>query len=200
MNIDELKKDWKTRKTPVEDVGIDQKLSSRLDEYHQIQRKTRLNNVICSILFGCSIIFLWCVVYFMQEASWWVYSGILVLSVEMVLGSGFAWYRTSLKKADHIQVDSYTYITKAIQKLRYRKLFSRYIIPLYSLLLVTGINLVYVDVLSDYSMIWRLMIHFAVSLAIAVFVVLEFRKRIKKQRNEIDPMIVDLKSVKERLR
>ena len=199
MNIDELKKDWKSQKTPKEDIGIDQNLSSRLDEFQQIQRKTRLNNVICSILFVCSIIFLWCVVYFMQEASWWVYSGILVLSVEMVLGTGFAWYRTSLKKADHLRVDSYSYITKAIKKLLYRKVFLRYIIPVYSLMLLTGINMVYVDVLSDFSITWQLMIHFGVSLAIVFFVGIEFWKRLKKQRNEIDPMIIDLQIIKERL-
>ena len=132
MNIDELKKDWKSQKTPKEDIGIDQNLSSRLDKFQQIQRKTRLNNVICSILFVCSIIFLWGVVYFMQEASWWVYSGILVLSAEMGLGSGFAWYRTTLKKAEHRRVDSYSYITKAIEKRKYRKIFLRYIIPVFS--------------------------------------------------------------------
>lgn len=59
--------------------------------------------------------------------------------------------------------------------------------------------MVYVDVLSDFSITWQLMIHFGVSLAIVFFVGIEFWKRLKKQRNEIDPMITDLQVIKERL-
>jgi dolichyl-phosphate-mannose--protein O-mannosyl transferase len=138
-------------------------------------------------------------VYFLGNTSWWVYTGVIIMTVEMIATAAFAWYRNSLKKWGNVQSNSYNYILAAIKKLKYRKFLMIYVMPMYGLLLITGINLVYIDVISELSSTLRWVIHLSVSGILAVFFIVQIARRLKKERREIDPLIEELQAMKEGL-
>jgi hypothetical protein len=138
-------------------------------------------------------------VYFLGNTSWWVYTGVIIMTVEMIATAVFAWYRNSLKKWGNVQSNSYNYIWVAIKKLKYRKFLMICVMPIYGLLLITGINLVYIDVISDLTITLRWVIHLGLSFLMAGFFFLTIRKKFKKERREIDPLIKELQTIKEGL-
>ena len=199
MNIDDLKSDWKSQQKPGSSAKQEIDPTSLLNSFEKVQHKTKKENIILSITLSLTIAFLWGMVYFLGNTSWWVYTGVIIMTVEMIATAAFAWYRNSLKKWGNVQSNSYNYILAAIKKLKYRKFLMIYVMPMYGLLLITGINLVYIDVISELSSTLRWVIHLSVSGILAVFFIVQIARRLKKERREIDPLIEELQAMKEGL-
>ena len=199
MNIDDLKSDWKSQQKPGSSAKQEVDPTSLLNSFENVQHKTKKENIILSITLSLTIAFLWGMVYFLGNTSWWVYTGVIIMTVEMIATAAFAWYRNSLKKWGNVQSDSYNHILAAIKKLKYRKFLMIYVMPMYGLLLITGINLVYIDVISELSSTLRWVIHLSVSGILAVFFIVQIARRLKKERREIDPLIEELQAMKEGL-
>ena len=199
MNIDDLKSDWKSQQKPGSSAKQEVDPTSLLNSFENVQHKTKKENIILSITLSLTIAFLWGMVYFLGNTSWWVYTGVIIMTVEMIATAAFAWYRNSLKKWGNVQSDSYNHILAAIKKLKYRKFLMIYVLPVYAILLITGINLVYIDVIGDMSLILRWVIHLGVSVLMGGFFFYELNRRLKKERREIDPMIEELQAIKKGL-
>lgn len=199
MNLNELRSDWQSMDKPSSFDADNQQFATMLNSFEKIQRKTRKENIFLSILFVLTIAFLWGMFSFIDGASWWVWSGIMIMTVEMIVAGIFAWYRNTSKKWKDLRQNSRRYLSSAIRKLKYRKLLMLMIIPVYTLLLIVAINLIYVEVLSDLRLYWRWIIHVGVSLMIAGFVAFEIRRRYNKEQESIDPLIQEFESLKEGL-
>ncbi|NGP88941.1 hypothetical protein [Fodinibius halophilus] len=197
MNLDELKSDWQSMDKPSTFEVDSKQFKKMINYFEQIQQKTRKENIIMSILFVLSIAFLWAMYSFMNNASWWVWSGVSILSVEMVAAAVFAWYRNTGKKWKQLRRESQQYLSLAIRKLKYRKFLMLVIIPIYTLLLIVAINLIYIDVLSDLRLLWRWAIHCGVSVVLAGFVGFEIRRRYRREQQEITPLIDEFEAIKE---
>ena len=199
MNLNDLKSDWQSMDKPSSLDADNKQYATMLNSFEDIQRKTRKENIVITILFVLTIAFLWGMFSFVDDASWWVWSGIMIMTVEMILAGIFAWYRNTSKKWNNLRQNSRRYLSSAIRKLKYRKVLMLIVIPVYTLLLIVALNLIYVGVLSDLQLIWRWIIHAGVSIVIAGFVAFEVRRRYNKEQQTIDPLIRDFESMKEGL-
>ncbi|TYP94078.1 hypothetical protein LX73_1802 [Fodinibius salinus] len=199
MNLNDFKSDWQSMDKPSSFDAENQQFATMLNNFEDIQRKTRKENIAISIAFLLTIAFLWGMFWFMDDASWWVWSGIMIMTVEMIVAGIFAWYRNTSKKWSNLRQNSRRYLSSAIRKLKCRKVLMLIIIPVYTLLLIVALNLIYVGVLSDLRLMWRWVIHMGVSIMIAGFVAFEVRRRYNKEQQTIDPLIRDFESMKEGL-
>ncbi|WP_211359395.1 hypothetical protein [Fodinibius salinus] len=197
--MNDFKSDWQSMDKPSSFDAENQQFATMLNNFEDIQRKTRKENIAISIAFLLTIAFLWGMFWFMDDASWWVWSGIMIMTVEMIVAGIFAWYRNTSKKWSNLRQNSRRYLSSAIRKLKCRKVLMLIIIPVYTLLLIVALNLIYVGVLSDLRLMWRWVIHMGVSIMIAGFVAFEVRRRYNKEQQTIDPLIRDFESMKEGL-
>ncbi|WP_171032933.1 hypothetical protein [Fodinibius saliphilus] len=199
MNLDELKSDWQSMDKPDSFEVDSESFKKMLSQFEQIQQKTKKENIVLTVLFFLTIAFLWGMFLLMGKHSWWVWSGLLIITAEMVIAGGFAWYRNTGKRWKQLRQESAQYLQLAISKLKYRRFLMLVIIPVYILLLIVAINFIYMDVISDLQLQWRLIIHFGISVALAGFTVAEIWRRYRRECREIDPIIEEFESLKKKL-
>ncbi len=168
-------------------------------ELEKQQQKARRSFWVVGVLFGITIGGLG----YLSFPSWGedirfdIGMGLLVLN--MLVALVFLLRQSLGWQPHHVDQDTKLFLERHLNKLYARKRLTYVVIPVYLLVLVLGINLIYLDVLTGVPETSRLWIHVGVSLAICLTYPLSLRKQQRFFRESLDPLIERLSRIRENM-
>jgi len=92
-------------------------------------------------------------------------------------------------------LSNHEFIQDTIKRLKSKKLTTSFYMWIYTVLLLVGINVGYLEVLKDFESFLRISIHLILSLTMLGFMYFSIRKRVKKNDREIQPIIDELEGI-----
>ena len=95
-------------------------------------------------------------------------------------------------------LDSQSFLTDHIEKLQKRKRVTSNFMWIYTFLLVLGINIGYIDVLKPPEPAFRILAHAVVTIFVPLGNYFAIKKRMKRQKEEVDPLIAQLEQLKQK--
>lgn len=118
----------------------------------------------------------------------------------MIVALCFIWSLVIKWNDKGISLDSLTFIEHVLKKLKLRQQILLWVIPIYILVLVLGINLVYLHTQSDFPLNQRLWIHGTMSLGTFLIYPISYYFYRKSHKKNISPLIEDLQEIKSKLK
>lgn len=190
-NFDDLKNIWQQVKSePVEYNQLISKLK-------RMERKSKIERVLLVFLFPLTIISLMILLPFTKSIYYIISISLLGIGMLMIL---FQMYQSRIKH--NIKQDSLSnkeFVDKMIITFnRKMKITSRYL-WVYTILLIIGINIGYIEVLAEMILFHRILVHFAISIVVTWFMYSAINKRIIKNKRENLPIIENLKKIQDEL-
>lgn len=190
-NFDDLKNIWQQVKSdPVEYNQLISKLK-------RMERKSKIEQGLLLFLFPMTLIALLILLPFTKSIYYLISISLFGIGMLMIL---FQIYQSRIKH--NIKQDSLSnkeFVNNMIMTLhRKMKITSRYL-WIYTILLITGINIGYIEVLAEMILFHRLLVHFAISIVVAWFMYSSINKRIIKNKRENLPIIENLKKIQDEL-
>ena len=187
MELDDLKNIWKEKK------GIN--LSSEPAEYDSLIEtlKKAEKKVIIRYLF-MSFFMAFAVFVFINQFfgpksfSDLTYAGIYLLFTAMISVFLMVWSTAIIMKKDSISNPSIDFLKSVRAKFRRRNMIRKIIIPIYLAAITIGVSLVYIEILSRYSLYVRILAHILVIIFILVISVIASRQENKRYLKTYKPI------------
>ena len=186
-NFEDIKNLWQQ----VKFNSID--LDKLINELNQTERKSIREKVLLMILFTLTLIALMLLLPFTESMYYLIAILLFGIGMLMIL---FQVYKSKFaaKKTEKF-LDNRKYVGQLIKSLnRKMEITSRYM-WIYTLLLISGFNLGYIEALSGMDLSIRIIIHIVLSSMILWFMNSAIKKRIKKNQTEILPLIKKLENI-----
>ena len=189
---DELKnwqQNWQQEKAPLPDSN------TLLQMLNKMEARASRERVLILLAFVLTIGFLiWALPLF--KSAYFI-TGFSLIALAMVILL-VRLFMHKLKPANRIDLlDNKAFLQQQIKSLRWRMRTTAVYMWVYAFLLMAGINIVYFDALSDLSITGRLWAHGCASLFIIVIFVWGVRRRMKKYRQELLPLIEALEDMQQ---
>lgn len=123
----------------------------------------------------------------------WIGAGLVVLSLLLT----FPYFNILAKAPVHSGpgLGGAAYVRSRIEALTRRKSIAKVFIPIYALLLTTGINCVYAELLSTANLVTQLLAHGLTTLTMIGIFLWGLRNYMKKFEKEVSPLITELKQL-----
>ncbi|MEW7277985.1 hypothetical protein ABW636_05265 [Aquimarina sp. 2201CG1-2-11] len=194
-DFDKLKKDWKSVKTTKTELKNDS--NSLIERLKKLQRKIITGNIISSILFIPTIFMVGWLWTAYEKGNTLFYGSLFCLAILILFTIGIFWYRVLFWKTPELDKNVKSFATIMIKKLSYYKWITNIYMPVYSVLLTAILFAYFQTILKDadfWFSFWAYTLTFGWAIGVS-FVGIK-RKR-KKNKKEIDPILHDLKQIKE---
>ncbi|RMG20628.1 MAG: hypothetical protein D6730_19655 [Bacteroidetes bacterium] len=117
----------------------------------------------------------------------------------MLVALGFFWAMVLQWRGRAFQLSSVVFLARAIKKLEYRKKVAYVFVPVYILTLALGVNLVYLHLIAELATPVRMLIHYGLTAALLLVMVLGVYMQKRKIRKEIEPLLSELKTLRQNL-
>jgi uncharacterized protein YacL len=181
-DLQQLQQIWKTgslpdAKQPSHAPEQKQAVWDRIDRF---QRKIRRENIwvtLCFLATSAVLGFIW---YWYEWQQLYTSLGILLIILAMGGSLYFFFQRVMEKRHRDLGQNSRAFIREAVQSLQQQRMMIKRIIPIYALMLISGLNLVYLDILNSLSLHLRLIIHIMLTAILAVFFYFSRKHRLSK--------------------
>jgi hypothetical protein len=198
MKFEDLQSQWQANQAP--DTGPSELThDSIMARIIRLQRKTIFAGLGVSVSFAFVFIAIGLLWQKTAPHAWYYHVGIVLIYLDMVLALIFIWSLVISYKNRQLSLSSYEFVSRAILKLKRRQLISRTVIPIYLLILVLGINLIYLESLTELSNQERILTHLLVSVLTVgggMAAVVWGRKR---ERDVVRPLLEELLVIKQGL-
>lgn len=198
MNFEELKREWVSRKA-VETAANGQSDASLHERLRKLQAKTVFTNLFISLSFALVFVAVGAVWSRHAGQSLAFDMGTLILFVDMLVALGFFWAMVLQWRGRAFQLSSVVFLARAIKKLEYRKKVAYVFVPVYILTLALGVNLVYLHLIAELATPVRMLIHYGLTAALLLVMVLGVYMQKRKIRKEIEPLLSELKTLRQNL-
>ncbi len=189
---DELKnwqQSWQQEEAPLPDSN------TLLQMLNKMEAKASRERVLILLAFVLTIGFLIWVLPLFQSAYFITGFSLIALAMVILLIRLFMHKLRPVNRIDLL--DNKTFLQQQIKSLRWRMRTTAVYMWVYAFLLMAGINIVYLDALSDLSLSGRLVAHGGASLFILIIFGWGVRKRLKKYRQELLPLITTLEDMQQ---
>lgn len=194
MEIDELKNIWKENK-PAKSAPDKGMYESVMDVLKKAERKVLFRYGLMSIFMLITFYFLGNVILRNNTFNDLSYAGFYLLFAAMIAVFFMVWSTAIIFRKNHISEPSIDFLKSVKKKFDRRKMVRKIVIPVYLGAIITGITLVYIEVLSGLDILIRLLIHLGVIvfvLIISYFVSKREKKRYEKTYKPIEERIDEL--------
>ena len=189
---DELKnwqQSWQQEEAPLPDSN------TLLQMLNKMEAKASRERVLILLAFVLTIGFLIWVLPLFQSAYFITGFSLIALAMVILLIRLFMHKLRPVNRIDLL--DNKTFLQQQIKSLRWRMRTTAVYMWVYAFLLMAGINIVYLDALSDLSLSGRLVAHGGASLFILIIFGWGVRKRLKKYCQELLPLITTLEDMQQ---
>ncbi|MEO0895822.1 MAG: hypothetical protein AAFY71_05460 [Bacteroidota bacterium] len=162
---------------------------------HKQDKKQKRDWIMILITFPITCItLLW--VASLLNFSLFLTLGVCVILLAMLMIAGLMYYNLFQAVDADQDLSSKTFIQQQIHQLEHRKrITSRYMVW-YQILLITGINISYLDSIAPMDPMIRVAIHLGTTLAIGIGAYFGIKKRMDRYKTELDPLIEQLQEWK----
>ncbi len=189
---DELKnwqQSWRQEKAPLQDHNTILQMLNKMEASANRERGLILLAFVLTIGFLIWVLPLFQSAYFITGFSL-IALAMVILIVRL--------FMHKLKPANRFDLlNNKAFLQQQIKSLRWRMRTTAVYMWVYAFLLIAGINIIYLDALSDLSLSGRMVAHGGASLFILIIFGLGVRKRLKKYRQELLPLINTLKDMQQ---
>jgi hypothetical protein len=190
--FDEVQKLWLSiHQTQSEEDANKQLLAS----IREIENKWMRSNIWSTFWLTLTILFFGWILIFSPMQTIWGNGGLVLITIDMIVYILFLWQKRIHQFTTRKGKSIAGFIKFELNHLNRRKLILKIILPIYSFLLILGINLVYIDALKRGSLLFRLSLHIGVTVFIAVVVILMKRKEWRKFVSDTVPVYRQLNEV-----
>ncbi len=167
MEIDELKNIWKENKPgrSLSESGI---YESLMDLLKKAERKILFRYGLMSVFMLITFYFLGNVIMRNNTFNDLSYAGFYLLFTAMIAVFFIVWSTAIIFRKNNISNPSIDFLKSVKKKFERRKMVRKIVIPIYLGAIITGVTLVYVEVLAGLETITRILIHLSVVLFIIV--------------------------------
>ncbi|HWA06447.1 MAG TPA: hypothetical protein VG961_07855 [Ignavibacteria bacterium] len=167
MEIDELKNIWKENKPgrSLSESGI---YESVMDVLKKAERKILFRYGLMSVFMLITFYFLGNVIMRNNTFNDLSYAGFYLLFTAMIAVFFIVWSTAIIFRRNNISNPSIDFLKSVKKKFERRKMVRKIVIPIYLGAIITGVTLVYVEVLAGLETMTRILIHLSVVLFIIV--------------------------------
>ena len=185
-DIANWKNSWKEEKSDASNV------QTLIVALNKLEKKEKRERVFIGVAFPLTLLFLGLVLpifesYYYSAAIFCIGIGMITLLIQI--------YWSKLKYKDEGSFTNQEYIKKNIKRLKGKMMTTSRYMWGYTFLLLTGLNIGYLEVLRNVGLPLRITIHGVLSIAILVFMYFGIQRRSKKNTKEIVPLINRLESL-----
>jgi len=201
QNIDALKKLWQDQKLKDENMNAaiapDSFVIKRLHAFEKLQLQINTIKVIALIFIMGS--FTWYLFRY-SEPSPLVLFGLFWIAACLTVFTILYWRKQFQANRLNFSLQTSDFIDLAMDKLNKQKKVFRSIFPFLVIGLIVGLNLLYLDLLTDLSVGLRLIYHLCVSVIMVGLIPIGFKIRNWKFKKENQPVIDDLLNFKREIK
>jgi len=190
QDISNLQKLWKEEKaTPFD-------LNKLINQVNSIEKKGKLERIVLLIAVPITIVILVTMLPLLSNGYYLVSIILMSLGMLMILLQSFR-SKNSLIKNEH-ELNNQNYIETLITKLKERMLTTSKYMWIYAFLLITGLNIGYIDILEKFNLPFsaKIITHLVLAGIMLYFFYYGISKRKKKNNTEILPLINLLENLK----
>jgi len=196
--IKELQDLWQNQiSTNKSDPDSARFMNSVLAKVKKTERKVFRKNLAKTIAIMVILISFTVYFYLLQISSLYSWLGISVILGSTIIMMILYWniqFKSSQLKHNLPQKE---FIEDAIFQMMQQKVLFNRIFKWFVLLMIIGINILYLDLLKDTEWVQRIILHFGISLLLMVIFLLGQKIRKRKFRKEFQPLINELKAIKD---
>lgn len=189
--INELQNTW-SKATPSK-KNIDSILKEILNQEKK-ERRTRIFLLIAAPLTIISLIILLPV----AQSLYYQLAIVLIAVAMIILILQFQLSRIESPKDAYIESTA-DYVKTLLNKYEQKMNITRTYMWIYTVLLISGLNIGYIEALNDLNFQLRIAIHFAISVVLFWFMYSGIRKKIKKNNQELLPVKNKLEEIQRKL-
>ncbi|MDA7716933.1 hypothetical protein N8834_00275 [bacterium] len=192
-DFEDLKNDWKSIQTS--SIELNENSNSLAEKLKKLQRKILLGNIITSITFIPTFIILVWLWTSYEKGSILFYGSLVCMAILLVSTLVLFWYRTLFWKTSELDKNVKSFAKIMIKKLYYYKWITNIYMPIYSIVLTLIVFAYYHAILKDVSF-WFSFTAYTLTLGwVIVIGSIYIKRKIKKNKKEIDPILSDLKQI-----
>ncbi|MEL6926340.1 MAG: hypothetical protein AAFO94_20020 [Bacteroidota bacterium] len=194
-NLEQLKNMWQQQSTPATPALSSNSSTQLVEQLQAYQRKTQKEtrwltfNLVAThvVLFGTFAI--------MQ--TWKYIVGVTLIVIAMDFMLVLVWKNQLSSREVDFNQQGTQFVSSILRKLKGRRKISSRFMPLYSLLLLVGLNLGWLDIfpLMELTPLQQLLIQGAMTLLLGVGTFFGIKGFLKKFDAEVNPMIEELDAV-----
>ncbi len=194
-DFEDLKNDWKSVSTS--HIELNKNSNSLIEKLKKLQRKIILGNIKTTLLFLPTFIILGWLWLAYEKGSALFYSSLISMAILLVVSLIILWYRVLFWKTPEIDKNVKSFASIMIKKLSYYKWITNIYMPIYSILLTIILFIYFQAILKEASFwfsFWVYTLTFSWALIVSL---IGIKRKIKKNKEEIDPILGDLRKIKE---
>lgn len=194
-DFEDLKNDWKSVKTS--NTELNENSGSLIKKLKKLQRKIVVGNIITSILFIPTFIVLGWLWSAYEKGNLLFYGSLICMAILLICTIIIFWYRMLFWKTPELDKNVKSFTKIMIKKLSYYKWITNIYMPIYSIILSIILFAYFQVILEDASFwfsFWAYTLTFGWSLLVSF---IGIKRKMKKNKKEIDPILQDLRSIKE---
>ncbi|MDQ7918382.1 hypothetical protein RBU60_12430 [Mesonia sp. MT50] len=187
QDISNWKNLWEEKKSSPLDVRT---LINRLTS---VEKKNKKERIFLGISFPITVLIL--LLFLPISQSYYYLTAIICIGLGMLL---ILWqlYKSKLKPNTHEgDLSNQNYIAATIKSLKKKKLITSKYMWMYTFLLLLGLNTGYIELLQQLTIPMRILIHVLLTLSILIFMYVGIKKRMLKNKKEIEPLIDELEEL-----
>lgn len=190
QDISNLQNLWKEEKSSYFD------LNKLITQLNKIEKKGKLERIVLLISVPITIVILATLLPLFSNQNYLISILLMSLGMLMILIQTFR-SKNNLIKNEH-ELNNQNYIETLIVKLKERMLTTSRYMWVYALLLITGLNIGYIDILEKFNipLSAKIITHFMLSGVMLYLFYYGISKRKKKNNDEILPLINLLENLK----
>lgn len=194
MDFEALQHKWqklgKDAKSPLPDQAGD----DLMKPIEALQRTTVFGSLLLSVVFAGMFVGMGFLYKKLGGESWAFDLGLGLVFLDLLVALGFSWSTVISWRNKNFNLANQDFVGKVIRSLRRRKLLMRVVIPIYSLVLVTGIHLVYLHSLHMLPLNKRILIHVVMTLFVLAIYLLSRYIHIQKKKKTEYPLLARLEA------
>jgi len=187
QDISNWKNLWEEKKSSPLDV------KTLINQLTRVEKKNNKERIILAISFPGTVLIL--LLFLPISKSYYYLTAILCIGLGMLL---ILWqlYKSKLKPSTQEgDLNNQNYIAATIKNLKRKMMITSKYMWIYTFLLLLGLNTGYIEVLQQLSIPLRILIHVLLTLGILVFMYVGIKKRMLKNKKEIQPLIDELEDL-----
>ena len=187
MELDDLKNIWKEKKgnnlsaEPVEYDGL-------IETLKKAEKNVIIRYIFMSIFMAITVGVFISQFFGPKAFNDLTYFGIYLLLTAMLLVFLMVWSTAIIMKKDNISDPGIDFLKSVRKKFNRRNMIRKIVIPIYLAAITIGVSLVYVEILSRYSLTIRILAHILVIVFIVTISVIASRQEKKRYEKTYKPI------------
>lgn len=198
MDFDQLGERWQQQKLPQQDEKQARESSSRddlLTSLRKIQTQTIFAGLGVSVSFAVVFIVLGWMYQMTLPAAWYFHLGMFFMAVAMIGVLIFIWSMVFAYSNRSVSLDSQSFLKGVEKKLKRQEVMINRGMLLYLFVLLLGLNCIFLEVLAEVSILFRIIIHVMTTSLTVMFYVFSIPYFSRKSETRIEPVLKEVQAL-----